>query len=164
MSTKLVSSIDAVARSRLVTIGVEGLLVDVAKLLSDTQVSLVVVCKSDGAMDGVITKTDIVQHIGHCRGSACTTAAADVMTRDITFCRPSDSLSDVLSMMEKRGYVHVPVVDKNANPLGVVNARDALRALLAEEKYEESAEFRHGNRLPVRVWCATAEVLILERR
>jgi CBS domain-containing protein len=34
--------------------------------------------------------------------------------------------------------VHIPVVDENSKPLGVVNARDALRALLAEEKYEES--------------------------
>lgn len=138
MNTKLVSSIDAVAHSRLATISVDALLVDVAKLLSDTQVSLVVVCDSEGAMVGVITKTNIVQQIGRCGGSACTTAAADVMTRDVAYCRPTDCLPDVLSTMEKRGLVHVPVVDENSRPLGVVNARDALRALFAEEKYEES--------------------------
>ncbi len=75
---------------------------------------------------------------GHCRGSACTTAAADVMTRDVTYCRPTDSLPDVLSMMGKRGFVHIPVVDENFKPLGVVNARDALQALMADEKYEAS--------------------------
>ena len=138
MNTKLVSSIDAVARSRLVTIRADALLVDVAKLLSDTQISLVVVCDSDGAMVGVITKTNIVQQIGRCGASGCTTAAADVMTRDVAYCRPTDSLSDVLSMMEKRGFVHIPVIDENSKPLGVVNARDALRALMAEEKYEAS--------------------------
>ena len=41
-------------------------------------------------------------------------------------------------MMQKCGFVHVPVVDDNSKPLGVVNARDALRALFAEEKYEKS--------------------------
>lgn len=40
--------------------------------------------------------------------------------------------------MEKRGFVHIPVVDENSKPSGVVNARDALRALMAEEKYEAS--------------------------
>jgi predicted transcriptional regulator len=64
MNTKLVSSIDAVAHSRLATISVDAELVDVAKLLSYTQVSLVVVCDFEGAMVGVITKTDIVQQIG----------------------------------------------------------------------------------------------------
>jgi len=43
MNTKLVSSIDAVARSRLVTISADALLVDAAKALSDTQISLIVV-------------------------------------------------------------------------------------------------------------------------
>ncbi len=138
MNMKLVSSIDAVARSRLVTINVNALLVDVAKLLSDTQISLVVVCNSDGAMVGVITKTNIVQQFGRCGESASTTVAADVMTRDVAYCRPTDSLPDVLSMMEKRGFVHIPVVDENCKPSGVVNARDALRALMAEEKYEAS--------------------------
>jgi CBS domain-containing protein len=51
--------------------------------------------------------------------------------------RPGE-LHDVLSMMAKRGLVHVPVVDEHSKPLGVVNARDALRALMAERKYEAS--------------------------
>ena len=138
MNTKLVSSIDAVARSRLVMINADALLVDVAKLLSDTQNSLVVVCDSDGTMVGVITKTNIVQQMGRCQGSVGTTVAADVMTRDVTYCRPTDSLRDVLSMMERRGFVHIPAVDDESKPFGVVNARDALRALVADGKYEES--------------------------
>jgi CBS domain-containing protein len=121
-----------------VTISADALLVNAARLLSDTQISLVVVCNSDGAMAGVITKTNIVEQIGHCRGNACTTAAADVMTRDVVCCRPTDRLPDVLSMMHDCGFVHIPVVDLSCLPLGVVNARDALRALIAEEKYEAS--------------------------
>lgn len=136
MNTKLVSSIAEVARSRLVTIGVDGLLRDAAKLLADTQISLVVVCDTDGAMAGVITRTNIVQLIGGCCGSACVISAADVMTPDVIYCRPSEYLPDVLSMMEKRGFVHVPVVDENSRPLGVINARDALRQLVAEGEYE----------------------------
>lgn len=87
---------------------------------------------------GVITKTNIVQQFGRCGESARTTVAADVLTRDVAYCRPTDSLPDVLSMMEKRGFVHIPVVDENSKPSGVVNARDALRALMVEEKYEAS--------------------------
>jgi CBS domain-containing protein len=138
MNTKLVSSMDAPARSRLVTASVDALLVDVAKLLSDTQISLVVVCDSGGAMVGVITKSDIVQRVGHRRGRIRTATAADMMTRDVTYCRPTDCLPDVLSMMQKCGFVHIPVVDESSKPLGVINARDALRALFADEAYETS--------------------------
>jgi CBS domain-containing protein len=137
-NTKLVSSIDAVARSRLETIGLGASLADVAKRLSDTQIALVVVCDSEETMVGVITETDIVRQVGRRGERACTTAAADVMTRNVTSCRPTDSLLDVLSMMEKRGLIHVPVIDERSRPSGVVNARDALRALMAEEEYEAS--------------------------
>ena len=138
MNSKLVSSIDSVARSRLVTIDASATLVDAARTLSDTQISLVVVCDAAGVMSGVITKTDLVRQIGHCGGSACTRQAAEVMTRDVAFCRPADCLSEVLALMRERGFVHIPVVDEAVNPIGVVNARDALRELLAQEKYEES--------------------------
>jgi CBS domain-containing protein len=138
MNTKLVSSVAAVARSRLATIGVDALLVDVARLLAGTQIGLVVVCNSDGAMAGVITKTDIVQHIGLCGEHACSIPAAQVMNRDVAYCLPTDYLPDVLSMMHTRGLVHIPVVDESCRPVGVVYARDALRALMAQEKYEAS--------------------------
>jgi CBS domain-containing protein len=41
-------------------------------------------------------------------------------------------------MMQRCGFVHLPILDENHQPLGVINARDALRALFADEKYEES--------------------------
>ena len=37
-----------------------------------------------------------------------------------------------------RGFVHVPVIDAAGRPSGVVNARDALRELMAEGQYEEA--------------------------
>ncbi len=138
LNTKLISSIEAATRSRLLTVAVDTLLQEVARLLSSTQISLVVVCDQAGAMAGVVTKTDIVRQIGHCEGTACTSTAADIMTRDVTFCRTTDCLPDVLAMMQARGLVHVPVVDAAGTPTGVVNARDALRELMAEGQYEEA--------------------------
>jgi CBS domain-containing protein len=142
MNTKLVSSIDAATRSRLAVVGDDTLLREVARLLSGTQISLVVVCDAAGTMVGIITKTNIVRQIGNCQGAACTGTAAEIMTRDVTFCGPADCLPDVLSMMLARGFVHVPVVDAQRKPSGVVNARDALRELWAEGQYEE-ALLRH---------------------
>lgn len=39
-------------------------------------------------------------------------------------------------MMEKIGFVHIPVLDEHAKPTGVLNAGDALRTLMADEKFE----------------------------
>jgi CBS domain-containing protein len=125
------------ARERLATTTCDAPLIDAAKLLSRAEVNLVVVCDSNNALVGVITRTDVVRQISCCAGSSCTTAVASVMTRDVTCCRPADLLTDVWSTMKEQGLKNVPIVDESTRPLGVLYARDALRVLLREVEYEE---------------------------
>lgn len=136
MRTIPVKKIAGLARSRLVTIGADTLLVQVAKMLSDAHISLVIVCDSNGVMVGVITKTDIVQQIGVSCESINVAVAKEVMTPAVTSCRPTDSLLDVLAKMEKLGLTHIPVIGDDFKPSGVINSGDALRALMADDKYE----------------------------
>ena len=132
-----VSALESVARSRLLPIGKDALLVEVAALLSSAQISVVVVCDGAGVAIGTITETVLVRCLGLRQADFFTTHAADVMTRELTSCASDDGLSDVLAMMHKRGLIHVLVVDSARRPIGVLNARDGLRALLAAGNHEE---------------------------
>ncbi len=132
-----VESILSVAQQRMITVQADASLVDAAGLLSDTHRALLVVCSGDGAMVGVITKTDVVRQIARCHSAVEKVRVSEVMTQAVTSCRSEDLLHDVLALMKSRGFVHIPIVDLNARPLGVVNARDALQALLREVKDEE---------------------------
>jgi len=134
----IVRRILPVARERLITIRDDALLMEAANLLGDRHTNLVVVCNDGGAMVGVVTKTDVVRRIGHCHGSGCTTAVATVMTQDVTYCRPDDLLQDIWSIMKERSLPYIPIVGQDFNPLGVINARDALLALLEEVEHEGS--------------------------
>ncbi len=133
----LVERILPAARERLITIGDDAPLIDAAKLLRDLDTDLLVVRCSDGLLTGVITKTDVVRQISHCRGAACTTAASAVMTRTVIYCRPGDPLHDVWVIMKDRRLENIPILDQDSRPIGVLNARDALEALLEEVEYEE---------------------------
>lgn len=125
------------ARERLVAIADDAPLTEAAKFLH-TGIDLVVVCSSAGTLAGVITKTDVVGQMSHCQGASCIMAASLVMTRDVAFCCPKDSLHDVWARMKKRGLKTIPVVDQDSRPLGVLHARDILQVLLKESEYEES--------------------------
>jgi CBS domain-containing protein len=126
------------ARDGLVTVRTDALLIDAAKLLNDPRHNLVVVCDDSGRMAGVITKTDVVSRISHCTGCSCTMAAAHVMTREVTFCRPSDRLHEVWSIVKQRALKNIPIVDQDNMPLGVLSARDLVRVLLEDTEHEES--------------------------
>jgi CBS domain-containing protein len=125
------------AQARLVTVKASALLIDAAKLLDGPKFNLVVVCDDAGKMAGVISKTDVVSRISHCTGCSCTMAAAEVMTKEIAFCRPGDWASDVWSIFKERGLKNVPIVDQNSHPVGVLSAKDVLQVLLDEVEYQE---------------------------
>ena len=88
-------------------------------------------------MAGVITKTDIVRQVARCHGILSDVRIADVMTIAVTYCKLGDFLHDVLTLMHLRDFVHIPIIDEEFRPCGVVNARDALQALLGEVEDEE---------------------------
>lgn len=47
-------------------------------------------------------------------------------------------INAVWFIMKERGLKNIPVVDQDARPIGVINARDALEVPLEEAEYEEA--------------------------
>jgi CBS domain-containing protein len=128
----VVSDVEQMTRRRLVTAATDALLPELARLLSATPVSLIVVCTREQAMAGVVTKTDVVRSIAEAPGAVGWLRAADAMTREVVYCRPADPLEEVLRTMKERSLIHMPVVGAEARPVGVIEARDALRALMGD--------------------------------
>jgi predicted transcriptional regulator len=58
-----IESILPTSRKRLSTIQAHAAVSEAAKLLSNTHISLVVVCDANEVMVGVVTKTDVVRQI-----------------------------------------------------------------------------------------------------
>src|SRR5690625_5270063 len=126
-------------RERLIVISDVAPVVEAARLLSATHISLVVVCETNGQMSGVVTKADVVREISTCTGCSCTTKVADIMTKDVIWCSPDQPLSEVWNTMKEHALKQLPVVGKSLHPLGVLYANDALETLLNE--VEDNEEF-----------------------
>jgi len=124
------------AVKRLVSVGDTAPLIDAARPLNDLDIDLVVVCSADGRLAGIITKTDVVRQI--CLGSGYTTAASEVMMRDVVLCRPGDLLRDVWAVMKDRSVKNIPIIGQDSRPIGVLNARDVVEVLMDEAEYEEA--------------------------
>lgn len=114
-------------------------IIEAAKLLS-AHTDLVVVCDGDGdgILRGVVTKTDVVRQISTCQGATCMCPVATVMTCDVALCRGADQLKAVSKLMKKRHLKNIPAVDADNRPIGVLTARNILRALLGDAEYEEA--------------------------
>jgi len=124
------------AGERLAVVDASASVKDAADLMAQPATDLVVVCR-DGAVTGVVTKTDIVMHISRNPGSDLSMPVEAIMQRDVATCRSGDPLSDVLQAMKARGFHRIPVVDDSHGPVGIVYARDALQCLLEEVEIDD---------------------------
>ena len=106
-----------------------------AAALSRRDIGMLVVCDDGEPVVGVISKSDLVRHLSDDGSSADRLTL--IMTREVVTCAPRDSLEAVCKMMLGRRLQNVPVLNDQARPLGVLDLRDALRALLQSEQYEE---------------------------
>lgn len=126
------------ARERLATISAGAPVREAAELMSKPHTDLLVVCGDDGIMVGVVTKTDIVAHIGQCIGGGRAARVDTIMTAGVVSCQPEEALQDIWAVMKSRGLQRIPVIDADQRPLGIIYARDALQCLLGEAESDEA--------------------------
>ena len=59
------------------------------------------------------------------------------MSRTIVSCRSTDDVHDVWQTMATQGLQNVPVLGAGSKPLGILDIRDAMKALFEQEEYQE---------------------------
>jgi CBS domain-containing protein len=118
-----------------VVIAIEATLRTVASAFSNPRIGLLVVCDGNGRTAGVVSKSDIVRHL---RDVGVTDApVANLMVRNIVSCRPEDDLYATWQKMVAQNLQNMPVLSADSMPVGVLDIRDALKALFEQEEYEE---------------------------
>jgi len=124
-------------KERLVTTRYNAPLSDIATLLCAPENNLIIVCDDDKKMVGVIAKTDIVRHVRDFERPDHNVMADAIMTKSVISCTRDDWLRDIWTIIKQKNLKNIPVIDAECKPVGILNLRDALQALLEDVEYEE---------------------------
>ncbi len=119
---------------RLVVIAANDTARSAAQILSRPEIGLLVVGGGDGRMIGVLSRADLVRHFAGARAHDVPVSA--FMTRDVARCLVEDDLHEIWERMAERRLRNLPVLDARARPVGVLDMRDALAALLEAEEVQ----------------------------
>lgn len=95
------------------------------RLMTEKKIGAVLVVEN-GRIAGIFTERDALNKILSAALDPDATTLDQVMVRDPQTIGADKPLSYALYMMAEGGFRHVPVVDPNGAPLGMVSARDAL--------------------------------------
>ncbi len=93
-----------------------------AKMMRDKKIAAVLVMEGE-ALVGIITERDMTVRVLAAGLDPDTATAADIMTINPDTLSPEDTASDAISMMRKRNYRHLPVVE-GTRVVGMVSVRD----------------------------------------
>lgn len=122
----------------VVTIPPAASLREAVDLLSARRIGAVVVSPDGQRVAGIVSERDIVRELGK-RGTGCLDDKVDaVMTRAIYGCAPTDTADQVLEIMTRRRFRHMPVMEGEAM-VGFISIGDVVAARLSELQMERDA-------------------------
>lgn len=133
MPRRMISEV--VAGRSLVTASKEMTVRAAARLMAEQRIGALVVIEG-GRIAGIFTERDALNKVMAAAIDPDTTLLASVMVKDPQTIAADKPLAYALYMMAEGGFRHVPVVDANGAPVGMVSARDALGQDLVEFERE----------------------------
>lgn len=124
-------------RRRLAVLNKAARVGEAAQILANPRTPLIVVCDEKGMAIGVVSRMDIVKLFSLARDQAFGSNVEAIMTRSFLSFRDVQSLQQAWDELSSRGLRCAPMLDESGRPMGVVHARDLVRALLNEVTSEE---------------------------
>ena len=122
----------------VVTIEPNASLAAAAKLLADRRIGAVVVTGPAARIVGILSERDIVHVLAERGIDALELQVSEAMTRKVTTCSPSDTISSIMERMTTGKFRHVPVLEQN-RLTGIISIGDVVKHRLMEMEHESAA-------------------------
>ena len=108
-----------------VTVGPETTLAEAARLMWERRIGSLLVVDDEGRLRGIITERDLVFAVSEAWDPNRHTVLEVMTENPITVERDADILT-VVRKMRDANVRHMPVVDENGRPVGIISYRDVL--------------------------------------
>lgn len=115
---------------RVWTVAQDATVREFLAVLADHDIGAAVVVTAD-RIEGIVSERDVVRRLNTEGADVLDKAVAQLMTRDVITCAPSDTLDAVATLMTERRIRHLPVMENGAL-VGVVSIGDVVSSRMRE--------------------------------
>lgn len=112
---------------------------EIAGRLAQKKIGAIVIVGDGGAVCGIISERDLIRVIAQHGAKALQMPVIDVMTKDVITCTEQTSVDEIMELMTRGRFRHLPVVDDNSGLVGIVSIGDIVKHHIAEVELEVSA-------------------------
>ena len=127
--------------STVVGITPTATLADVVTILHEKRIGALVVRDDGGALVGILSERDLVRALSADGAAALGHKVDRYLTRDVVTCGLGDTVEDLMEMMTRGRFRHVPVLDDDKRLCGLISIGDVVKNRIAET-VREAEELR----------------------
>ena len=99
---------------------------DAARLMCEKRIGSLLVVDKEGRLRGILTERDVLCAAGK---DVMNTPVWTIMTENPVTIKPEAPIDEAIKKMVEIGIRHLPVVDKEGKPVGIISVRDILGSI-----------------------------------
>ena len=122
----------------VLTIEPNATLADAVNLLAEKRIGALVILGADRRIVGILSERDIVRVLGERGATVLEEPVSQVMTRKVVTCKETDTVAELMEMMTKGKFRHLPVVD-SGKVVGLISIGDIVKRRVQEYESEQEA-------------------------
>ena len=107
-------------------------------MLAAKRIGAAVVVGGQGEVAGVVSERDIVNALAQHGSAAMSMPIDNFMTREVVTCKMTDTANDLMEMMTRGRFRHVPVVE-GGKLVGIVSIGDVVKRRIEDSDLERHA-------------------------
>ena len=124
--------------ANLITVPLKIDLSGAISILAARKIGVVIVSETGKNALGILSERDIIRALSEAGTNALSAPVEQFMSRDVVTCSPQTSADDVLALMTKNRFRHMPVLEEGAL-IGLISQGDVVFARLQEISMEKDA-------------------------
>ena len=131
MSKLIKGTVEAIMSKPPIVVHKNDSVQDAAKLMFNNRIGSVLVVDDDGKLIGIVTERDLVYLVSlgksHLAGEY---PIWQLMTENPVTGKPTDTIDEALVRMKEINVRHLPIVDEEGRPVGIISIRDVIDYIL----------------------------------
>jgi CBS domain-containing protein len=130
--TILCDSIGSIGLKEPFVVSPETTLAECLVMMQQRHVGSVLITGKDGRLQGIFTERDCLMKVVGKVSSLEVVTVSEFMTKSPIRERPDASLAFALNLMSNGGFRHVPIVDQDDIPIGIISVKDVVEHIVAK--------------------------------
>ena len=111
---------------------------EIAARLAQRKIGAIVIVGDAGKVIGIISERDLIRVIAQHGAKALQMSVVDVMTKEVVCCTEQTSVDEIMELMTRGRFRHLPVVE-DGQLVGIVSIGDVVKRKIEEAEQEALA-------------------------